>query len=260
MNGYTNVFNNAVANFNNFAQSQSLDELFNNFRIYHQIYGFIDNGDTVLDEEAIQIAKNINTELYNKYFEQSNNKKILGYGNYIPQNGKFNNLDSRHVMMSIILFEHVKGDINNILEIGGGFGGWLTLNHSIQKFNKWNIIDLPHLNLLQNWYLTQNNIPNTIYQLYSNTNYDELLNVNIDLIIGSHSLSEFSIDIFIDYYNKIIKNAKYLFYAYHKYLPHVQLIENKLNIIINDFILINNIVSENNNVNNSLYINKSFCS
>lgn len=257
MNGYTNVFNNAIANFNNYTQYNNLDELFNNFRIYRQIYGFIDNGDAVPDEEAIQIAKNINTELFYKYFEHCNNKKILGYGNYIPQNGKFNNLDSRHIMMSIILFENIKIKIDNILEIGGGFGGWLALNYNIQNFNKWFIIDLPHLNLLQDWYLSQNNVPKAIYQLYPNTNYGEIINIDIDLIIGSHSLSEFSIDIFMDYYNNIIIKSKYFFYAYHKFLPSVQLIESKLNIINNNFTLITNFISENNNVNNSLYINKS---
>jgi hypothetical protein len=258
MEGYTNVFKNSFLNFNEYIKNNDLLALLQNFRICRQIYGFIDNGDNEPDKEAIEIAQKINSNLYNTYYENCYNKKILGYGNYTPVNGKFNNLDSRHIMMSIILFENIKEDINDILEIGGGFGGWLRLNNNIQNFNKWHIVDLPHLNILQEWYLTENNIPLTKYKLYKNTDYNELLDINYELVIGAHSLSEFSIEIFTEYYNKLIKKAKYLFYAYHKYLPSIELINTKLNIINNDFILITNVNSENDKVNNCLYINKSF--
>lgn len=160
-------------------------------------------------------------------------------------------------MMSIILFEYTKHNINNILEIGGGYGGWLNLNYKIQNFNSWHIIDLPHLNILQEWFLSKNNVPNNKYKLIQNTNYKNLIKTNYDIIIGSHSLSEFSLDIFKDYYNNLIKNTKYFFYAYHKYLPATDLINEKLNIINEHFDLIIDITSENNNVSNCIYLHKN---
>jgi hypothetical protein len=258
MNGYKQIFDTSIYHFNNIVKTEDISTLFNNFRRIYQIYGFIDNGDKPADKEAIAISKSIDNELFHKYYEYIINKKIIGYGNYLPINAKFSQLDSKHVMMSIILFSNVKDNINNILEIGGGYGGWLHLNNNIQNFKKWYILDLAHLTLLQEWYLSKQEIDADKYKLFSNDNYSELLNIKYDLILGTHSLSEFSIENFNEYYEKLVKNTKYLFYSYHKSLPNIELINFKINIIEQNFNLIINVISENGNVYNCLYINKLF--
>lgn len=257
MNGYKHVFDNSINQFQSIIKNGNLVELFNNFRRNYQVYGFIDNGDRPADEEAVNMSKSIDNDLFNKYYEYITNKKILGYGNYSPVNAKFSQLDSRHVMMSIILFSNIKTNIDNILEIGGGYGGWLHLNNNIQNFKKWYIVDLMHLNLLQEWYLSNQGINNDKYKLLTNDNYEDILETKVDLVIGSHSLSEFSIEIFNDYYEKLVKNAKYFFYAYHRFLPTVELINTKVNTIEQHFNLIVNVISENGNVCNCLYVNKT---
>lgn len=257
MDGYKQVFDMSSNHFKNVAKNGDISELFNNFRRIYQIYGFADNGDKPKDEEAVSISKSIDNDLFKKYYEHITNKKILGYGNYSPINATFTQLDSRHIMMSIILFSNIKDNINNILEIGGGYGGWLHLNNSIQNFKKWYIVDLVHLNLLQEWYLSKQEINRDKYKLLTNDNYNELLNIKYELVLGSHSLSEFSIEIFNEYYQKLVKKTKYLFYAYHKSLPSIELINTKINIIEQNFDLVINVISENGNVYNCLYINKN---
>ena len=258
MNGYKEIFDTAIYHFDNIVKSEDINKVFNNFRRSYQIYGFIDNGDKQADEEAVAISKSIDNELFQIYYEYITNKKIIGYGDYLPINATFSQLDSRHIMMSIILFSNIKDNINNILEIGGGYGGWLHLNNNIQNFKKWYILDLMHLNLLQEWYLSNQEINRDKYKLFSNNDYSKLLDIKYDLILGTHSLSEFSIDIFNEYYEKLVKNTKYLFYAYHRFLPSIELINTKINIIEQNFNLIINVISENGNVYNCLYINKIF--
>lgn len=257
MNSYKHIFDDSIVKFNNFLKNGNISVLFNNFRFSNDIYGFIDNGDKPSDEEAVSIAKSIDNNLFEEYCKYITNKKIIGYGDYFPVYGKFSQLDSRHVMMSIILFSNIKNPISNILEIGGGYGGWLHINNEIQKFKKWYILDLQHLSILQEWYLSNQNINKDKYELFINQNYDKLLNIEFDLVIGSHSLSEFSMEIFNEYMEKLVKNTKYFFYAYHKYLPNINLINSKNEIIEKHFDLIINVDSENKNVANSLYLNKN---
>jgi hypothetical protein len=196
---------------------------------------------------------NINLDLYNKYIEHNNKKLILGYENSSTNYVKYTNLDSRHIMMSVLLFTWLPEKVENIIEIGGGFGNWLRLN-MIHNFKKWSIIDLPHVSELQNWYLKKENIPTDRYELVTNLDYDEWnsLNSSYDLVIGSHSLSEFKFSIFEDYFNKVILKTKYLFFCYANI--YSDSINEKLVLINNNFKLVNSILSENNVVVNSLYV------
>jgi hypothetical protein len=260
MDSFKPIFDNSIVIFDNYIKNGNLTELLKNFR-NSEIFRFIHNGDKSPDEEAISLAKVINPTLYQKYYEHTINKKVLGYGNYLPNYSSYNQLDSRHIMMSVILFSNInnKENISNVLEIGGGYGGWLHLNYGMQNFEKWYIVDLVHLNILQEWYLSNQNVNKNIYELYSNINYNNLLNKKFDIVIGSHSLSEFSIDVFNEYFENLIKTkSKYFFYAYHKTSPNPNIINTKKEIIEQYFELVINVVSENGKVNNSLYINKLF--
>ena len=259
MNGYNNVFENSIYNFNKYIEeNNSIEELFNNFYLHDDKFRFIHNGDKVPDLEAIKIANKINSKLYEKYIEINNNKKMIGHSLVtIPLDNIYNELDSRHIMMSIILFDYLSKNnigIENIVEIGGGFGNWLRLNIEMQKFSKWYIIDLPHLGQLQQWYLTNHNINQEKYEIVSAYNYSSLpSSISIDLVIGTHSLSEFEWSIFENYFNKIVINSKYFFYCYHKFLPSVELINKKLELIISKFKQLISFTSENGYVENTLF-------
>ena len=233
--------------------------IFNSFRSEHGLFGFIHNGDSPQEDSAIAISKSINADLYERYFiNQFINKKILGYeGGFPSNNALYNELDSRHIMMSIILFENIPKteEIGNIVEIGGGFGNWLRINYKIQNFKKWTIIDLPHLGKLQAWFLKNNSVPDNIYEIVSANNYEKIIP---QIVIGSHSLSEFSWEIFLEYFYKIIINTKYFFYAYHSYSPSKELIDRKNNLIDTCFDMITTVCSESDMVKNCLFVNKFY--
>lgn len=252
MDGYSRVFNNAITTFDLIKEKE---KLFNSFRKQHAVYGFIDNGDVPPDIEADSIARKTNLKLYSEYKDLLRFRKLIGYGDSTPLYGDYTNLDSRHIMMFVVLFTNIKEPIHKVVEIGGGFGNWLTLN---QHISNWTIIDLPHVGELQKWCLDQQEIDSTKYTLISAFNYDTWAteNTSHDLIIGSHSLSEFSLEIFTNYFEKVVSNAKYFFYAYHNTRPTPQLINEKLKIISTKFDLVLNIQSERGNVSNCLFIHK----
>jgi putative sugar O-methyltransferase len=162
--------------------------------------------------------------------------------------------------MSILLFSnllHTKVEVKTIVEIGGGYGNWLYLNQN-KKFNKWIIIDLPHVIELQKYYLTHTNVDLNRVSFVSAYNYSEVESEKIDIVIGTHSLSELSLDIFDDYFRRVISKSKYLLYCFHKFMPTIELINAKKDIIDTQFTLVKSIISEKGNVYNCFYINKNY--
>lgn len=251
MQGYTPVFDYAIHKFNTINNPETI---FSSFRSQYEVYGFIDNGDNPHDEEADTIARNTDIELYQKYRDILSLRKNVGYENSTSTYAEYSNLDSRHIMMSVFLFANIKEPLNKIIEIGGGFGNWLFLNQK-QSFNKWIIIDLPHVLQLQKWYLDNQNVNPELYTQISA--FDNKKWESGDLVIGSHSLSEFSFDVFYKYFEQIISKSKYFFYCYHNTMPSPDLINAKLLVINTKFTLISKTISENNNVSNCLFVSKN---
>ena len=257
MDGFNSVFNTSINEFYNYLKSgEKVEKLFESFYSHNGIFRFIHNCDKCPDIEAVEIAKNIDLELYEKYVKVNQSKKIIGYDSgYSSNNASYNELDSRHIMMSVILLKKLgECEIGNIVEIGGGFGNWLRLNNEVINFKKWYIVDLPHLGLLQQWYLDNHNVSREKYEIVSAFSEKEQCVIqNIDLVIGTHSLSEFSWDIFESYFNNIIVKTKYLFYCYHIYSPSESIIKRKLYLILSKFVLVDSIKSEEGVVENSFF-------
>lgn len=250
---FNGVFNNAAHLYQGSEENKKL--LWESFRSQREIYGFIDNGDFPPDEIAVSIAKRTNGNLYGKYIKQNEKKRILGYKNCSQIHARYTNLDSRHIMMSVLMFSWLKEKVETVVEIGGGFGNWLRLNE-FQIFKKWSIIDIPHVGELQKWYLKEENIDENRYALVSAFDFEKWNDEfeSHDLIIGSHSLSEFSLSIFEEYFNKVILKSKYLFFCYHVWASDS--IVKKIEIIEKNFVLVDSALSENDVVANSLYRNK----
>jgi hypothetical protein len=242
MNGFKQIFDIGQEAFNIYLKDHTEDELFSSFRLHPSIYGFIHNGDSPPDLEAIKIAMAISPELYNLYIARNKNKKILGYGNSNAKYKVYDNLESRHIMLNVILWNTVKEPVNSVVEIGGGFGNWRRLNPDIQH---WTILDLPYVAKLQDWYLGQHDLT-----------CDRTVPDQIDLVIGTHSLSEFDWNTFVEYYYSTVIKSKYLFYAYHKFSAGEELINKKLEMIQKDFDLIVTIPSEDENCANNVYQRK----
>jgi hypothetical protein len=247
MDGYSLVFDKAIKTYENVEDKQ---KLFKEFRTNFLIYGFIDNGDRPPDIEADTIARITNPKLYSEYRDFIRLRKSIGYST--PPKHEYSNLDSRHLMMFVILFTNIKDTINTVVEIGGGFGNWRTCNQDIPS---WTIIDLPHVGQLQKWFLDEQLVES--YNIISAFDYESwACDKTFDLVIGTHSLSEFSLEIFTNYFEKVVKKSKYFFYAYHNTKPTPELINAKLEMIRGSFNEIVNVQSENGNVSNCLFLIK----
>jgi hypothetical protein len=163
-------------------------------------------------------------------------------------------------MMSVHLLTHLKKtEVPSIVEIGGGFGNWLRLHTGMLSFTKWSIVDLAHLNRLQEWALAKDNIDSRTYELIeAGTHTPWAANhASFDLVLGTHSMSEFSLPIFIDYFYSIVMKTKYFYYAYHNTRPSPDLIKTKLDLIGLHFYPIHSMLSEGGNVTNCLYVRKT---
>jgi hypothetical protein len=245
----------------NLASTLNLElEIFPNFRNNPGPYQFLTATHTQYwnpDEEALGIANSVDSNLASIYRKKE--KPATGYSSlklYVPLDA----IDSRHIMMSTIIFSTLGKKFNNIVEIGAGFGNWVRLNEGIIDFEKWSMIDLGFVSDLQKWYTTKTiNDQHKLEFIKADTT--ELSNFAertafIDLVIGAHSLSEFSLEIFEMYFNKIILNSKYLFYATHKSQPSKGLIRAKIQMIEKRFEAIKELPSQNGKVLNILYKRK----
>lgn len=256
LNGFSDIFSTQAIKFNFIIQNTNLTHILKTFRIQTQIFGELDNSDMLPDQNAILISDKLDSRLLSKYIAHNIKQNIVGY-NTEPLYAKLSNIDTKFIMLSIILFSQLpENNFDTIIEIGGGFGNMLRLNYQIQNFKTWNIIDYLHMNLLQEYYLSTQNVPKNKYILTTNNKNMDFSNKKIDLIISIFNLSEYSINDFLFYYENIIKNAKYFFFVFNKNIPSLQLNNAKNIIISHDFNLLSNIGTDDNYMCYYLYINK----
>lgn len=235
MDGYKYIFDNSFESYNR--NGGGILESFRDKDKNNNIYNFLINGD-YRDEESLEMAKHIDKNLYEKFTQQK--KSLIGYTGCENLYRQIDDLDSKHILILTFLFSK-NINFKNIVEIGGGFGNMIRLINNIFEYDTWDIIDLPHIIELQKFYLTNEindiskiNFINCIAGEYN-------INKNIDIVIGIHSLSELSYQDFINYFEKVIKNSKYLYLGYNIACPSRELIQNKLAYINNNgFIAIYN--------------------
>ena len=240
LNGLSDVYNNRILNFNNCVKNNKFSKILSNFTNHPEIFGIKETNN--IDD----MPTNINYALFEQYL--SNNKLNLTI---------INSLDVENILMSIILVTSIPNIFyNTILEIGAGCGNMLRLNHNVINFKTWILVDYIHMNLLQEYYLSENKVPRNKYILSPNYKLDNIYNNYYDLIISVHSLNEYSLDDFIKYYEKIICNCKYFYYVFNKEYPSFQVADSKIKIINENFNLIKNINSKNNMVMHCIFINK----
>ncbi len=258
MKSFDEVFNSSK----NLASTLNLEtDVFPHFRNNPGPYQFLTATHTQYwnpDDEALSISRSVNFDLTSQYLAKE--KPATGYSSselYVPLDA----IDSRHIMMSTIIFSILGKKFNNIVEIGAGFGNWVRLNEGIVDFEKWSMIDLGFVSDLQKWYTTKtvNRQDKLVFVKADKDDLHEFINRTqaIDLVIGAHSLSEFSLEIFEIYFKELILKSNYFFYATHRSQPSKSLIRTKLKMIEEHFDIIKELPSQNGKVSNILYKRKS---
>jgi len=224
MEGYKNIFDDAENKY------KITGSKFDDFRYARDIYGFCINGGDI-DNQALSYADTVNKNLCNLFLQQQ--KSLIGYKDHENEYIKIDDLDSKHIFILTYLFDGTDLSFNRIVEIGGGFGNMSRLSNNIVKYDNWDILDLPHMLELQKFYL-ENEIKDISKINFINAHDKIIYKDNIDLVIGTHSVSEFSWDIFLNYFSSIIKKSRYFYMGYNKYCPDPILISNKVDYILNN--------------------------
>jgi len=224
MEGYKYIFDDAENKY------KITGSKFDDFRYARDIYGFcINEGD--IDNQSLSYADTVNKNLCNLFLQQP--KSLIGYKGHENEYVKIDDLDSKHIFFLTYLFDGTDLSFNRIVEIGGGFGNMCRLSNNIVKYDNWDIVDLPHMLELQKFYL-ENEIKDISKISFINAHESIFYKNTIDLVIGTHSVSEFSWDIFLNYFNCIISKSTYFYMGYNKYCPDPILISNKVDYILNN--------------------------
>lgn len=253
MDGFKNVF---LTSQNNFENNHDFD--FSKFREKKDVYGFC-LGEGPLNWEMFSRAYHQDRKLFSKYIGVPKSK--FGYGDIVKW-AHIDSMDCAHIFYSTFIFSHCE-NIKQIVEIGAGYGNLYRLNHSIINFDKWTLIDLPFVGELQKKYISHEVKDLRRVDFASAYNYSHSIPNRFDLCIGSHSISELAWDDFMAYYNRVIKNSKYFFYAGHTWNAGADLLIRKLELINQDFNIIKKwdadfIDSYNDNqIYNNLYMRKN---
>jgi len=231
MDGYKYIFDEAQINYSKNEDTLHLEK----FRYMRHMYGFcINEGD--VDNQALGYAKEINSELCDRFMSQP--KGLTGYKHNEEKYLRLDDLDCKHVLQLTFLFNNNNAKWNRIVEIGGGFGNMARLCKHIVHYDNWDIIDIPHMSLLQKYYL-ENELSDISNIHFIDTNkHIDYKDVSIDLVIATHSVSELSWDYFYAYFNNVIKYSNYFYFGFNKNCPSPDLINKKIeHVETNGFIL-----------------------
>jgi hypothetical protein len=96
-----------------------------------------------------------------------------------------------------------EGDINKIVEIGGGYGGLCKSISCLCDFDEYNIYDVEPASRLQQKYLSNFDVGEKV-TFHSSVDPIE----DVDLVISNYAYSELNLDLQNAYYENVIKNAK----------------------------------------------------
>ena len=211
-------------------------------------------GNKDADIDSLEIASKINPKLYDYYMSLP--KPHYGYGkDPTTPYRRIDFCDSHHIMMSTIIANQGR-KFKRIIEIGAGYGAMIRLNEEVLDFEEWIDIDRPFVLDLAETYLETTMVEFKQLEKIKYVSAYDYPEMESDLVIGAHSISELSMDDFMDYYEKIIKKTKYFFYATHINNCGEEMLTKKLEIISRDFTLKGGVVSEGGGVLNNFYSNK----
>ena len=191
------------------------EEIFNNFKqdsrytpiLEHVSY---ENGISLIEE--MKNYKNILTkETVTKVKENDlyGNSTRFNYENF----GSISPSTVRYIKNSLdILNKFSDKSYNNVVEIGGGYGGLCKVLHDFIPIKNYTIIDLYEPTLLAQKYLNLFNI-----KVSTRIPTDELtyLSNEIDLLISNYAFSELTISLQKNYIEKVISKTKKFYIIYN---------------------------------------------
>lgn len=222
--GYKPVFDEALRQSKEIDYASTFSDFHNNVDLFHFIMA--PHHMWASDEGALREAKALNPEIYQTLYDKG--PSTVGNGSEM-----LDHVESRHILLMTNLIGLIGTDWGSVVEVGGGYGNQLRLVSDIVTYNHWAYVDMGYILDLQKWFLLETGVD--IERVHFLNSENETYFVNIDLVIGTHSLSEFSLFDFQMYYDNLISNVKWFYYASHRTKPDATLLQRKLDIIQRDF-------------------------
>ena len=99
-------------------------------------------------------------------------------------------------------------EMDSIIEVGGGYGAMALLCHRMGFIGTYHIYDLPEFSLLQEFFLSEMEVPNIIWPTTKHRR-------SADLLIGLYSLSEIEMDKRNKFLDSITADSYLLLYSGH---------------------------------------------
>lgn len=207
------------------------------------IFHFLNAPSFGRDFEAEEKAHDFDPEVFQRI--SSIPDSTDGYQDF-PDNGLTVNQSRHWAMLTFLVSNLLKRGVDlknsNFFEIGGGFGNFVRIISKTYEFKNWIIFDIDFVNNLQQQFLRSNlvaqSLRNQIFdrkgkevylidQNNRNTFVDSITDSDIDILIATHSLSEFSYDEFLWYFKNLVVRSKYFLYSYCHHFPSNELTEKK---------------------------------
>lgn len=159
-----------------------------------------------IEQELLQIP-----ESYRQYCGIANHLGDSFNAGYDFQNTY--SLAMTHQVYHLYRWEQVTGleiaELDSILEFGGGFGAMAQVCNRLGFKGDYLIYDLPEFSLLQQWYLSENEISNVKW-------LDNIRRADVNLVIASYSLSEVDLP-FRDIFFQEVESDSYLLLYSNKF-------------------------------------------
>lgn len=112
-----------------------------------------------------------------------------------------------------IAFMVNESPISRIVEVGGGYGGLCKILSTVCEFDEYILIDLPEVSALQRKYIDLFPDIKDKVKCIPCTEYEEIK--DIDLFISNYALSECSLEVQMEYYDKLVTNTKFAYLIYN---------------------------------------------
>lgn len=141
----------------------------------------------------------------------------------------------RYLKNSLDILDYFGSDISydNIVEIGGGYGGLCKVFTSFVNFKKYTLFDLPEASRLSQKYLSK------FEPLKNKVIFKDTDNVNqlrkVDLTISNYAFSECARQYQEEYYNKVIKSSSKFYIIYNSFTQNNIGPDEFLNIVSDSF-------------------------
>ncbi len=197
----------------------SSDRSFKNFKnsfIYKEVLEHVDY--ELAKKYILEIENNYNHFISNNIIDLVSDNDRVGNPQKFKLNVKINNekitkkislsgptIRYLFVYCQINKIFNLNTDLNNIAEIGGGYGGQALVFDRLIKFKRYFIFDLPSVNNFSKKYLNNYYLNNSFNSLDINEfNYD----IPFDLVISNYAFSELPRELQDIYLKKVILNSK----------------------------------------------------